>query len=69
MAQAGGAEGVIDCENGIGSVCRIVSSCRLKGIFAKAQRAFLAVLDEYTLADLVENKEMQKALMKALSPG
>jgi Rrf2 family transcriptional regulator, nitric oxide-sensitive transcriptional repressor len=35
------------------SHCRILSACVLKGAFAKALQAFLDVLDQYTLADLV----------------
>ncbi|MGZ9899955.1 Rrf2 family transcriptional regulator [Shewanella gaetbuli] len=37
--------------------CRFTSACNLKGVLAKAVSAYLAVLDEYTLADIVSNKE------------
>lgn len=33
--------------------CRITGACRLTGILGEAVAAFLAVLDRYTLADLV----------------
>ena len=33
--------------------CAIAPGCRLKGVFAEALDAFLAVLDGYTLADLL----------------
>ena len=33
--------------------CRILSACVLKGALAQALQAFLGVLDQYTLADLV----------------
>jgi Rrf2 family nitric oxide-sensitive transcriptional repressor len=36
--------------------CRFTPSCRLKGVLAKALAAYLSVLDEYTLADIIENK-------------
>jgi Rrf2 family transcriptional regulator, nitric oxide-sensitive transcriptional repressor len=35
------------------SHCRILPACVLKGALAKALQAFLDVLDQYTLADLV----------------
>jgi Rrf2 family transcriptional regulator, nitric oxide-sensitive transcriptional repressor len=36
--------------------CRIHRSCRLKGVLKEATDAFYAVLDRYTLADLVRNR-------------
>jgi len=36
--------------------CRIISSCKLKGLLEKAVEAFLAVLAAYTLADLLDNE-------------
>ncbi len=35
------------------SFCRIQGACVLKGVLGEATRAFLAVLDDYTLADLM----------------
>ena len=43
----------VDCE---GTFCPIREGCRLMGIFDEARDAFLAVLDRYPLAFLVENK-------------
>ena len=37
--------------------CRIVRACRLKGVLAEAADAFYEVLDRYTLADLVHNRQ------------
>lgn len=37
------------------SHCAIVSCCRLKGVLAEAVKAFYAVLDRYTLADITRN--------------
>ena len=37
-----------------GTQCRIVASCRLHGVLGEALAALLAVLDGYTLADLVD---------------
>jgi Rrf2 family nitric oxide-sensitive transcriptional repressor len=39
-----------------GSDCRIMGACVLKGALAKALQAFLDVLDQYTLAELVAPK-------------
>ncbi len=36
--------------------CRINGSCRLKGVLKEATDAFHAVLDRYTVADLVRNR-------------
>ena len=37
--------------------CAIARLCRLRGVLSEAVRAFLAVLDRCTLADVVENGE------------
>jgi Rrf2 family nitric oxide-sensitive transcriptional repressor len=43
--------------------CAIVKCCRLKGVLAKAQSAFVDVIDGYTLADLTKpRRRMQGAL-------
>lgn len=51
---------IIDC---VGNGCPIREPCRLRGALGDARDAFMAVLDGYTLADLVRNRE---ALLKAL---
>jgi len=43
----------IDCE---GLECVLLPRCRLKGVLAEGAAAFIAVLDAYTLADLVEGE-------------
>lgn len=43
----------IDCE---GLECALLPSCRLKSVLSDASDAFVAVLDSYTLADLVEGE-------------
>ena len=58
---------VIDCDGGIGGQCKIAPACRLKGVFAKAQRAFLAELNAHTLADMVAQPKMANQLRKLLS--
>ena len=46
-------ETVINCRDGEKRVCRLLPWCRLKGVLDEAAAAFFAVLDGYTLADLV----------------
>lgn len=43
----------MDAEN----VCRIQPACKLMGILQEAQDALYAVLDKYTLADLLHKEE------------
>ena len=38
------------------NTCCIAPACRLKGILGEALKAYLAVLDRYTLADLSDHK-------------
>lgn len=45
--------------------CVITKSCRLRDVFEEAVNAFYAVLERYTLADLVRNRA---ALAKVLFP-
>ena len=39
------------------NTCHISEVCQLKNIFDQAQTQFIATLDRYTLANLLENKE------------
>ncbi|MFA9461285.1 Rrf2 family transcriptional regulator [Thiohalorhabdus methylotrophus] len=45
---------IIDC---VGTECPIIAPCRLRTALGEARDAFLAVLDSYTLADLVVQQE------------
>ncbi|NNE38789.1 MAG: Rrf2 family transcriptional regulator [Gammaproteobacteria bacterium] len=45
------------------SSCPIIPACNLKRVLASAQTAFLEILDDYNLADLVTNR---KQLIKLL---
>ena len=49
---------IIDCEAGIGGACRIAPACRLKGIFVQAQRAFLDVMNSYTLDEVISQPKL-----------
>lgn len=43
--------------------CTILPACKLKGVLDEATQAFLATLDQYTLADMLENKRQLSELM------
>jgi Rrf2 family transcriptional regulator, nitric oxide-sensitive transcriptional repressor len=55
---------VLGCLNAVG-YCRIERVCVLRGVVRHAANAFLAVLDHYTLADLIKP---HKALSRLLLP-
>ena len=50
----------IDCSK---PYCRLTPACQLKGVLAEAVAAYLAVLDLYSLADIVSNKDELLALL------
>ncbi|WP_211829804.1 Rrf2 family transcriptional regulator [Kistimonas asteriae] len=45
---------VVDCTK---PVCKILPACRLKGVLQEGVDAFIGVLDQYTLSDLIGNKK------------
>jgi len=58
-----GAAMPAECFSEDGGHCLISGSCGLKGVLAEAVKAFYAVLDGYTLADLARNR---RALARVL---
>ncbi|MCQ6274190.1 Rrf2 family transcriptional regulator [Bacillus sp. V3B] len=48
---------IVDCFSQGNSYCVITPSCKLKNVLFKALQAFLNVLKEYTLEDLIQNKD------------
>ena len=44
---------LVECFDPLTNQCRLSNHCRLQGVLAQAMRAFLAVLDSVTLADLL----------------
>jgi len=55
----------VECFNTRSNTCVISGHCRLKGALARALKAYLEVLDEYTLADLTDK---HPALARLLVP-
>lgn len=53
---------LVECFGGPGT-CRIERACALRGVLAEALEAFLAVLDRYTLADLLAPAPALAALL------
>ncbi len=58
-----GAPVMAECFSDAGNACCITPDCQLKGVFAEAARAFYAVLDRYTLEDLVANRQQIAAVL------
>lgn len=54
----------IDCSK---PYCRFTPSCQLKGVLADAVAAYLAVIDAFTLEDIVSNKDELKQLLPELA--
>lgn len=52
----------IDCK---GRECRIVGVCKLQGALGRAMRRFYEELDQYSLADLMTNREELLARLPA----
>lgn len=44
---------LVECFNGEKNTCPIAPACGLKGMLYEAREAFLGVLDQYTLADVL----------------
>jgi len=58
---------LVECYSPETSECRIERSCLLRDAFQKAVQAFYAVLDTYTLADLVTNHTILESLLRKSS--
>lgn len=57
---------IVECFDRERNTCPITPACRLKGALSKALLAYLAVLDEYTLADLAgRNPALTRMLASA----
>jgi len=58
---------LVECFDGKNNKCVITPACKLKGVLGEAFRAFTAVLDQYTLADMTANREALRACFGAPS--
>ncbi|WP_173918119.1 Rrf2 family transcriptional regulator [Halobacillus sp. Marseille-Q1614] len=54
---------LLECFNSSENYCVITPACKLKHLLNEALGAFLNVLDQYTLADLLQNKDELRELM------
>src|SRR5690606_34314927 len=54
---------LVECMQRQGGACVISPACALKGMFAEALEAYLAVLDRYTLADAVRDRTVLGSLL------
>ncbi|SEU26380.1 Rrf2 family transcriptional regulator [Paenibacillus sp. NFR01] len=54
---------LVECFNATGGSCPISPVCGLKGVLGKALQAYLQVLDEYTLQDLLVNKDELRRIL------
>jgi Rrf2 family nitric oxide-sensitive transcriptional repressor len=53
---------IVECFEPETNTCGIVSDCRLRGALSEALQAFFRTLDRYTLADLVSEKRVRRAV-------
>lgn len=58
---------LMPCFEPVGAPCAIAPTCKLKKVVQEARAAFLAVLDDYTLADLSQNKAMLSRLLTSFA--
>jgi Rrf2 family nitric oxide-sensitive transcriptional repressor len=57
---------MVECFDPRTDRCAITGPCRLRGVLSQALKAYLAVLDEYSLADLTRrNPALAQLLMPA----
>lgn len=59
-------EATLDPVNCSQPLCRLKVSCRLKPILNRAMESFINTLDEYTLADISQNQDVQRLLITEL---
>jgi len=59
---------VVECFEKDNVGCPIDGMCALKGALGKAYTAFMTVLEEYTLADVLSNKDQLSDQLKILVP-
>ncbi|EAR60659.1 RrF2 family transcriptional regulator [Neptuniibacter caesariensis] len=60
IAEAEGRQPLINCGQ---QMCRLTGFCTLQSVLGEAQTAFMRVLDQYTLADMLESTDMRESLI------
>lgn len=55
---------LVECLNREKNTCPITPACALKGFVSEALDAFIAVLDKYTLADVVRNRTQLSNILR-----
>lgn len=58
---------IVECFDSATDTCALTPACQLKNVFNEALNAFLAVLDQYTLADLLPNQRHRSELVRLLA--
>jgi Rrf2 family nitric oxide-sensitive transcriptional repressor len=58
---------LVECFDRERNACVISPACGLRGVLDEALRAFLAVLDRYSLADLIANAGSARRMRRLLS--
>lgn len=54
---------LVECFNRETNQCVLAPACRLKGVLQEALHAYLKILDRYTIADFVQNKDEIRMLL------
>lgn len=48
---------IVECFDKENNLCKIAPECRLKGVLYEALQAYLKVLDQYTLEEVLQSKQ------------
>ena len=54
---------IVECFNAESNMCVLSSDCKLKFALSEALKAYLHVLDQYTLADVIVTKSAMRQLL------
>lgn len=65
VGQAEGNEPLINCSQ---QKCCLTGFCTLQGVLAQAQQAFMLVLKDYNLEQLLNNPQMRSSLIQEIKP-
>lgn len=63
-----GEMALVECFNPLTNTCPLMEVCRLNRAFLRARDAFLAVLDELTLADITSNQRPLRGRLRIPEP-